>query len=189
MPADYPESLKGQFLIAMPSLMDPNFHQTLVCLSEHTHEGAVGIVVNREHPSLKAETIYSELGMMHSDAAGDAPIYLGGPVHLSEVFILHTPPYDEAVSLVISARLAMSTTRDVLERIAREKGPERYLISLGCAGWGPGQLEAEIQQNAWLTCDIDESILFDIPAGSRWERALRRLGVDPSRLIDAAGHA
>lgn len=189
MPDDYPESLKGQFLMAMPSLMDPNFHQTVVCLSEHTHEGAVGIVVNREHPTLRAETIFKELGMMHSDAAGGAPIYLGGPVHLSEVFILHSPPFDATMSLAISDRLAMSTTRDVLERIARDKGPQRFIISLGCAGWGPGQLEAEIQQNAWLTSDIDEDILFDIPVGSRWERALRRLGVDPSQLIDGAGHA
>lgn len=189
MLGDYPESLKGQFLMAMPSLVDPNFHQTVVCISEHTLEGAVGIVINREHPTLRAESIFSELGMMHTDEAGRAPIFLGGPVHLSEVFILHSPPFDAAVSLAISPRLAMSTTRDVLERIARGKGPERFIISLGCAGWGPGQLEDEIQQNAWLTCDIDESILFETPPEARWERALRRLGVDPAQLIDAAGHA
>ena len=175
--------------MAMPSLMDPNFHQTVVCVSEHTLEGAVGIVVNREHPNLTAESIFEELGMMFSEDAGRAPIYLGGPVHVSEVFILHSAPFDAAVSLAISAQLAMSTTRDVLERIARGEGPERYIISLGCAGWGPGQLEAEIQQNAWLTSDIDETILFETPPEARWEHALRQLGVDPSKLIDAAGHA
>jgi putative transcriptional regulator len=187
--ADFPESLKGQFLMAMPGLLDPNFYQTVVCLSEHTREGAVGIVINRAHPTLKAETIFDELGMTHHGLAGQAPVYLGGPVHISEVFILHSHPFHVDVSLEITSRLAMSTTREVLERIARGEGPEMFMISLGCAGWGPGQLEAEIQQNAWLTSDIDESVLFEIPVDQRWECAMRKLGIDPLLLTDAAGHA
>lgn len=175
--------------MAMPGLLDPNFHQTVICLSEHTREGAVGIVINRVHPSLRAETIFSELDMTHHADIGQAPIYLGGPVHASEVFILHGRPFDADVSLVITPHLAMSTTREVLARIARDTGPEAFIISLGCAGWGPGQLEAEIQQNAWLTSDIDETILFETPVGERWERAMRKLGIDPALLIDAAGHA
>ena len=186
---DYPESLKGQFLMAMPGLLDPNFHQTVICLSEHTHDGAVGIVVNRAHPTLKADIIFSELEIDHHIDVGRSPIYLGGPVHASEVFILHGRPFDTHVSLEITPYVAMSTTREVLEHIARGKGPEAFLISLGCAGWGPGQLEAEIRQNAWLTCDIDEAIMFDAPVDERWERAMRNLGIDPSLLIDAAGHA
>jgi len=186
---DYPESLKGQFLMAMPGLLDPNFHQTVICLSEHTREGAVGIVINRTHSSLRAETIFSELDMAHHTDIGQAPIYLGGPVHASEVFILHGGPFDAAISLEITPHLAMSTTREVLARIAMGEGPEDFMISLGCAGWGPGQLEAEIQQNAWLTSDIDEAILFETPVGDRWECAMRKLGIDPTLLIDAAGHA
>jgi len=187
--ADYPESLKGQFLMAMPGLLDPNFYQTVVCLSEHTREGAVGIVINRAHPTLKAETIFNELGMPFQPAVGQMPVYLGGPVHISEVFILHGSPFDAGVSLEITPSLAMSTTRQILERIARGEGPGMFMISLGCAGWGPGQLEAEIQQNAWLTCDSDEKILFEVPVDQRWDVAMRKLGVDPSLLTDAAGHA
>ena len=186
---DYTESLKGQFLMAMPGLLDPNFHQTVICLSEHTLDGAVGRVVNRAHPTLKADIIFSELEMDHQKKVGESPIYLGGPVHASEVFILHGRPFDAEVSLEITPHLAMSTTREVLEHIAHGRGPDAFLISLGCAGWGPGQLEAEIRQNAWLTCDIDETIMFDAPVEERWERAMRILGIDPSLLIDAAGHA
>jgi putative transcriptional regulator len=175
--------------MAMPSLMDPNFHQSVVCLSEHTREGAVGLVINRDHPTLRLESIFSELEMAHSDEVGRSAIYMGGPVHLNEVFILHGQPFDAAVSLEIAPWLAMSTSREVLARIAIGKGPEKFMISLGCAGWGPGQLEAEIQQNAWLTCESDAAILFDTPPEQRWERAMRKLGVDPSLLTDAAGHA
>jgi putative transcriptional regulator len=189
MTTDYPESLKGYFLMAMPGLLDPNFHQTVVCLSEHTRDGAVGIVVNRVHPSLKAEAIFSELEMACRHAIGQAPVYLGGPVHASEVFILHGRPFDARVSLEITPWLAMSTSREVLERIGLGQGPESFFISLGCAGWGPGQLEAEIRQNAWLTSDIDQNIMFDAPVETRWERAMRQLGIDPALLIGAAGHA
>ncbi len=189
MASDYPESLKGQFLMAMPGLLDPNFHQTVICLSEHTRDGAVGIVVNRTHPSLKAETIFTELDIAHHNDVGQVPIYLGGPVHTSEIFILHSRPFDQEISLEITPQLAMSTTREVLESIALARGPSAFLISLGCAGWGPGQLEAEIRQNAWLTCTVDDSILFDIPVNQRWEGAIRKLGIDPSLLVDAAGNA
>jgi len=189
MATDYPESLKGQFLMAMPGLLDPNFHQTVICLSEHTRDGAVGIVVNRAHASLKAAAIFCELEMVHNEDVGEVPVYLGGPVHASEIFILHGLPFDTDVSLEITPGLAMSTTREVLEDIAIGKGPALFFISLGCAGWGPGQLEAEIRQNAWLTCNIDETILFDVPVDMRWERAMRKLGIDPTLLINAAGHA
>ncbi len=189
MVSDYPESLKGQLLLAMPALLDPNFHQTVVCISEHTHDGAVGIVINRVHTSLKAAAIFDELNMQHQEATGRAPIHLGGPVHVSELFILHGPPIDTDVSLAVTPDLAMSTTRDVLQRIAWGKGPASFLIALGCAGWGPGQLEEEIRQNAWLTSEIDPTLMFDTPVDKRWEAALGKLGIDPTRLVDAAGHA
>ena len=175
--------------MAMPGLLDPNFHQTVICLSEHTRDGAVGIVVNRAHPSLKAETIFKELEMAHLSEIGQAPIFLGGPVHTSEVFILHGLPFNTDISLEIVPRLAMSTSREVLENIAQGRGAASFLISLGCAGWGPGQLESEIQQNAWLTCEVDEKILFETPVEDRWQQAMRKLGIDPALLIDAAGHA
>lgn len=175
--------------MAMPGLLDPNFHQTVICLSEHTREGAVGIVINRTHPSLTLETIFSELDIAYHGDAGKIPVYLGGPVHTSEVFILHRPPFDAQVSLEITPQLAMSTTREVLERIALATERDGFIISLGCAGWGPGQLEAEIRHNAWLTCAIDESILFEAPVDRRWDLAIRQLGIDPSLLVNGAGHA
>ncbi len=175
--------------MAMPGLLDPNFHQTVVCISEHTHDGAVGIVVNRVHPTIKAATILDELEMDYQQELSRVAIHLGGPVHTSELFIIHGPPFDESASLVITPSLAMSTTRDVLQRIALTKGPAFYLIALGCAGWGPGQLEAEIRQNAWLTSDIEENILFELPPEKRWAAALANLGIDPALLTDAAGHA
>ena len=189
MESNYPESLKGQFLMAMPGLQDPNFHQTVVCISEHTRDGALGIVINRQHAELKAATIFEELEMDHRPEPGQAAIHLGGPVHVSELFILHGPPFDKTVSLMITPSLAMSTTRDVLQRIAWGKGPSSFVIALGCAGWGPGQLEAEIRQNAWLTSDIEERILFDTPADERWEAAMKKLGIDPALLMGSAGHA
>jgi putative transcriptional regulator len=189
MTSDYPESLRGQFLIAMPGLLDPNFHQTVVCISEHTREGAVGLIINRVHASLKAGTIFDELEMDHEPAMSDLPVHLGGPVHANELFILHGPPFDPDVSLVIGPSLAMSTTRDSLQRIAWNKGPQAFFIALGCAGWGPGQLEAEIKQNAWLTCEIEERILFETPVEKRWEAVLAHMGIDPALLMDAAGHA
>lgn len=175
--------------MAMPGLLDPNFHQAVVCISEHTRDGAVGVVINRVHGALKAATIFDELEMDHQPALNQVPIHLGGPVHASELFILHGPPFDDSVSLVITPSLAMSTTRDVLQRIAWGKGPTSYVIALGCAGWGPGQLEEEIRQNAWLNSNIEEKILFDLPINQRWEAALRKMGIDPALLVDAAGHA
>ncbi len=175
--------------MAMPGLLDPNFYQTVVCISEHTREGAVGIVINRVHAALNAATIFNELKMDHQPELNQVPIHLGGPVHASELFILHGPPFDESVSLVITSTIAMSTTRDVLQRIAWSKGPASYLIALGCAGWGPGQLEEEIRQNAWLTSDIGEEILFETPFDKRWEAAMGKLGINPSLLTDAVGHA
>jgi putative transcriptional regulator len=189
MPSDYEGSLKGQFLIAMPALQDPNFHQTVVCLSEHTAEGALGLVVNRVHASLTAEAIFDELKMTFEPAVGERPIHLGGPVHLSEIFILHGPPFDPDSSFVITPNLALSNTREVLQRIARGKGPEAFLISLGCSGWGPGQLEHEIKENAWITSEASEEVIFREPVEKRWEAALKRMGIDPVVLGDAAGHA
>lgn len=189
MDTPYDGSLKGQFLIAMPALLDPNFYQTVVCISEHTAEGALGLVINRVHSTLTAEAIFDELSMSFTENTSSLPIHLGGPVHLSEIFILHGPPFDMDSSFMITPTLALSNTREVLQRIAREKGPEAFFISLGCSGWGPGQLENEIKENAWLTYSISEKVIFQVPVEKRWEAALNEMGIDPAVLADAAGHA
>ena len=189
MELDYPESLKGQFLMAMPALRDPNFVQTVTFICEHTQAGAVGLVVNRIQPALTGKDIYHELDLQYVPDAESTMIYAGGPVHVNEIFVLHGPPFDWKGCLVITPTLAMSNTIDVLAAVALGRGPESYIITLGCAGWGPGQLEAEIRENAWLTCAVSEEILFEVPAESRWHAAMQNAGVDPALLSDTAGHA
>ncbi len=185
----FAQSLKGHLLIAMPELLDPNFYQTVTCLSEHTREGAVGIVVNRIHASITTGMIFRELGIEYLEQYGDLPVYIGGPVHVNEVFILHSEPLKWEGSLMISPGLALSNSMDILEAIARGRGPSSFLVALGCAGWGPGQLEYELSQNAWLTAPYEHQVVFEAPLERRWETALRNIGVDPDLLSGSAGHA
>lgn len=189
MEADQPHYLKGQFLIAMPTLADPNFFQTVTCMSEHSAGGAVGIVINRTHSVLCCGDILKELKVAHIEEVKSLPVHIGGPVHMGEIFILHGPPLQWEGSLQITPTLAMSNTMDILKAIAMGRGPSAFIIALGCAGWGPGQLEAEIRENAWLTGPVFEDLIFKIPTVSRWEEALRKNGIDPHLLSGQAGHA
>ena len=156
----YQGSLKGQFLMAMPGLVDPNFHQTVTCMCEHNSQGAMGLVVNRVQSALTAKDIFEELKMEYASEAEKIPIHTGGPVHIAEIFVLHGPPFDWEGSLKITPNLALSNTKDILASIALGKGPHSSIIRLGCAGWGPGQLEAEIKQKARLTVPVFEENIF-----------------------------
>ena len=188
METETASSLKGHFLLAMPSLLDPNFSETVTCICEHTDQGAVGIVVNRIHEGVRAGDVFEELGIECTVAAA-MPIHYGGPVRMDEIFVLHGPPFDWTGCLMISPRLALSNTIDIIHAIAAGSGPSSFLISIGCAGWGPGQLEAEIRANAWLTCPIFEDVVFKLPIEERWGGAVREMGIDPALLSDSAGHA
>jgi len=181
--------LKGQFLIAMPILADPIFCQTVTCISEHNSQGAVGVIVNRTNPVLSAKDIFDELAIEYRPELASLPIHIGGPVHVDEIFVLHGPPFGWEGSFEISPSLSLSNTKDILEAIAIGEGPVSFIITLGCAGWAPGQLESEIRANAWLTSHAFEDIIFELPIDTRWEAATRRMGIDPSRLSDIAGHA
>ncbi len=181
--------MKGQFLMAMPGLLDPNFFQTVTCISEHTEAGAVGIVVNRVHPYLSAKSIFDELKAEYKAGAESIPIYIGGPVHIGEVFVLHGPPFNWQGCLVITPFMAMSNTLDIIKAIAMGKGPKSFIIALGCAGWGQGQLESEIKENTWLTGPIIKEIVFDVQVHTRWEEAVKKIGIDPVLLSEKAGHA
>lgn len=186
---DEQASLKGHFLMAMPGLADPNFAYTVTCICEHVPEGAVGIVVNHVHAFLSAKDIFEELGIRHIPETERMPIHLGGPVHIDEIFVLHGHPFHWQGCLMITPFLAMSNTRDILEAAAMGRGPESLIIVLGCAGWGPQQLEAEIRHNAWLTGTASKEVIFDLPVEARWERAVRDIGIDPALLSDTAGNA
>jgi len=182
-------SLKGHFLIAMPSLLDPNFSKSVVCISEHTSEGCMGLVINRCHSSISGKDIFKELKLNYIPEAEAIPVYIGGPVHVGEIFIFHSPPFGWDNCFEISSLLGMSNSIDILTAISMGKGPKSYMITLGCAGWGGGQLEMELRQNAWLTCPMDEEIIFTIPVEERWETAIKKMGINPDLLVDSAGHA
>lgn len=181
--------LRNQFLLAMPSLGDPNFQRTLTLICEHSPQGAMGLVVNRPLTISLGEIL------QHLDIApptGDAmhqPVYFGGPVESERGFVVHTPVGQWEGTLKVSDRLGITTSRDILEAIACGEGPDRMLITLGYSGWAAGQLEHELTQNAWLTTTADQDILFDLPAEERLATAAARLGIDLDLLSSEAGHA
>jgi putative transcriptional regulator len=185
----YEESLRGHFLIAMPNLTDPNFSQTVTYICESTLEGAVGLVINRVHPKLTMGTVFKELDVASVPETDGLPLHLGGPVHIEQIFVLHGPPFGWQACRPVTSSIALSNSKDLLEILARGRGPQSFILTVGCAGWGPGQLEAEIKANAWLTCPADESILFHTPVEERWRRAAELMGIDPSRLSQTAGRA
>jgi putative transcriptional regulator len=190
MEADTPSYLMGQMLMAMPNLADPNFSKTVTCICEHTDAGALGIVINRIHPFISAREIFKELKIDYTAEAESIRIFIGGPVHVGELFILHGPPFHWKGCVNVTHTLALSNTRDVLESIARGEGViSSFMIALGCAGWGRLQLESEISANAWLTGPVSDELLFDVPVEYRWERAMELIGIDPMKLTDATGSA
>jgi putative transcriptional regulator len=182
-------SLKGHFLMAMPSLSDPNFEHSVTCISEHTSDGAFGVVINRIFDGLTGKEIFEELGIKFDIDPHRIPIHVGGPVHINELFVLHGPPFEGESLLMINHYLALNNSRHILEAIAQGNGPQQYLIALGCAGWGGGQLEQELKQNAWLSLPCAPDILFEVPIKERWKCAMGRLGVDPDLLSEAPGNA
>jgi len=182
-------SLKNQLLIAMPSLQDPNFARTVTYICEHGEHGAMGIVLNRPTDLCLADILQHMQSEGGLGEAGEQTVYLGGPVEEERGFVLHThtEPWDS--TLAIDGEISITTSRDILEAMAHGAGPSRTLVALGYAGWGAGQLEREIQENAWLSGPADRSILFDLPPEQRWEAAARLLGVDVHLLSSEAGHA
>ena len=186
---EFQVSLKGHFLIAMPSLADPNFSKTVTYVCEHTPEGAVGLVINRVHPELTMEPMLKELNLESVPEVDSLPLHLGGPVHPSQIFVVHGPPFGWEACRPVTPSLALSNSKDLLESLAKGQGPESFIITLGCAAWGPGQLESEIMANAWLTCPASETVLFETPVDKRWEKAAKLMGIDVRLLTEVAGHA
>lgn len=181
--------LTNHFLIAMPTLMDPNFHQTVTYICAHNEEGAMGIVINRPL-RIDLAQVLSQMDMTPATPEiGTQPVFEGGPVQQDRGFILHRPSGDWGSTIEITDEVGVSTSRDILEAIARGVGPEDALVALGYAGWGAGQLERELAENAWLSGPADPEIMFHLPPEARWRAAARLLGVDLSSLSPQAGHA
>ena len=166
------EGVKGKFLLAIPGLPDPNFAQTVTCMCEHNESGALGFIVNKIHPLLTGRELFEDLNIECNSSVDKLDIYLGGPVQPSGVFVLHGPPFDWNESLTVTDWLCLSNSRDILEAIAVEKGPKSFMILLGCAGWGPQQLDNELNDNAWLTSDITREILFSTNSNAKYEKAM-----------------
>ena len=183
-----PIDLTNQFLMAMPGMVSGPFAGALVYVCEHSGKGALGLVINRP-TDLTLGSLLEKIDLNLEIQAGmDAPVYFGGPVQTDRGFVLHQPAGKYASSLPL-AGMALTTSRDVLEAVAGGKGPDRLLVALGYSGWGAGQLEDELAQNAWLTVEADQGILFETPAEDRYPAAMRLLGIDPLMLASDAGHA
>ena len=177
------------FLIAMPAMADPHFSHTLTYVCEHSAEGALGIVVNKP-TDMTLSALFEQIDVPLANAElRRMPVHFGGPVQVDRGFVLHRPLGNWQSTLAVDDDVGLTTSKDVLEAVARGEGPKDVLVSLGYAGWSAGQLEQEIAQNAWLTVAADPGVLFETPVEARLPAAMRLLGIDFSRLSDDVGHA
>lgn len=180
--------LRHHFLIAMPGMDDPHFRGTLTYICDHGREGALGIVVNRP-TKLKLAELFEQVGLPLPEGLRAQTVYYGGPVHPERGFVLHSPPLVYNSTLSVEGAVHLTTSKDILEAMSQGAGPDRFLVSVGYAGWGPGQLEEEMKANAWLTVAADPEVIFGLASEERLPAAASRLGIDLARLSDVAGHA
>ena len=182
--------LTGKLLLAMPGMGDMRFDHSVVFLCEHSAKGAMGLIVNKPAQDLALGEVLEQLDIEVTPDVRQMPVHFGGPVESSRGFVLHSGDYQSgAGTLEVDDAISMTATQDILEDIAAGNGPERSLLALGYSGWGPGQLEAEIAQNGWLTATAPADILFGRANEHKWSAALKVLGIDPLLLSAEAGNA
>lgn len=181
--------LTGQLLVAMPTMGDPRFATSVIYVCAHTSDGAMGLVVNRPIVKPSFDDLLRQLEVEPLPPARRIRLCSGGPVDNARGFVLHTADWTGEGSLKVNDELALTASLDVLKAIAEGGGPREGLLALGYAGWGPGQLDTELQQNAWLSVPADEPLVFGDDYDSKWRRALAKLNIDPLLLSGAAGHA
>ncbi|HEC14961.1 MAG TPA: YqgE/AlgH family protein [Sedimenticola sp.] len=182
-------NLSNHFLIAMPGLQDSNFYRTVTYICEHNEQGAMGIVINRPLGFGLADVLEQMEIKPETPEIGRQPVFSGGPVQTERGFVLHPTGGSWDATTRVTPDISITTSRDILEAIAAEEGPKQSLIALGYAGWGEGQLEAELSANAWLSGPADSRIIFELPPEQRWQAAARLLGVDLNLMSGEAGHA
>lgn len=190
-------SLKGQFLVAMPGMEDPRFHESVVYLVGHGEDGAMGLVVNQSLPDMSLADILIELDLSEPDeliklpeSVLDCDVLRGGPMEKGRGFVLHTPDYfRDGNSFAVNDEITLTATLDVLKAMVRGSAPREALLALGYCGWAPGQLESEILENGWLTVPYSKDLLFSLPLKDRYEAALSKLGVTRASLSSEAGRA
>jgi putative transcriptional regulator len=183
------ESLRNRFLIAMPMLADPNFFHSVTYLCEHDEHGAFGIVINQPLEFTLAEIATQMQLTTRPGVTLTQSVFSGGPVETERGFVLHPATDQWAATVQVSDQLALTTSSDIIEALAQGQGPNKSLIALGYAGWGAGQLEQELADNAWLAGPARADVIFDTPVAMRWQQAAALLGVDIHRLSNSVGHA
>ena len=183
------DSLASHLLVAMPQMQDHRFVRSVIYLCAHNRDGAMGLVVNKLVGTLTLPELLEQLEIPSQGIVGVPRVHFGGPVEAGRGFVLHSADYKETESLVVGDNLALTATLDILRAIGRGEGPRKCLLALGYAGWGPGQLDGELQNNGWLHAPADEDLLFDTDLDSKWQRSLAKLGVELSMLSPDAGHA
>lgn len=182
-------NLSGKLLVAMPGMGDPRFENAVVYVCAHTEEGAMGLVVNKPAPEIRFKDLLGQL-QVEADAPRDLRVHIGGPVEHGRGFVLHSSDYhSEHGTLEVDENTSMTGTTDVLRELAHGNGPKASLLALGYSGWGPLQLEEEIGQNGWLTCDARDDIVFGRANDLKWSAALKHMGINPLTLSSEAGHA
>jgi putative transcriptional regulator len=181
--------LTGQLLVAMPAMQDPRFARAVICLCAHSGDGAMGIVLNKPLEGLSFEELLKQLNLDPVPPQRRIRLVSGGPVENGRGFVLHSDDWETEGSLKVQPGVALTASVDILKAIAGGGGPREGFLALGYAGWGPGQLENEIQQNAWLSVPADERLLFAAAPDRLWREALAKLHVDPALLSGTAGHA
>ena len=181
--------LTHHFLIAMPNMVDPYFAKSLTYICEHNDQGALGVVINRPI-DLSLQALFERINLqLQPRELHDIPVYFGGPVQTDRGFVLHQPVGDWHSTLKVRDSLGLTTSKDILEAVGRGNGPAKMLVTLGYSGWAAGQLEHELGQNAWLTVEAGEQIIFDLPAEEKLPAAMELLGVDFASLSEDTGHA
>jgi putative transcriptional regulator len=190
-----PELLKGDspfrnhLLIAMPRLNDGFFTRSVVYLCAHSDAGAMGIVVNQKLPDVQFGELLTQLHLPRSQLVVEPVVHFGGPVEAGRGFVLHSTDFMREDTVRVNDSMCITGTIDILRAMAEGKGPHKSIFALGYAGWGAGQLEAEMQANSWLTVPADEEIIFNADLSKKWEMAFARLGINPSMLSEDVGHS
>lgn len=182
--------LTGRMLIAMPGMGDPRFEQALIYVCAHSEEGAMGLIVNKPSVDVTMEGLLEQLSITPGPVQGGRKVHFGGPVEMGRGFVLHSADYrSELTTLQVDEDFHMTGTLDVLEHIAGGDGPALWMAMLGYAGWGPGQLEEELAQNAWLVCDASVELVFGTADSAKWGAALKSLGISAHVLSAEGGRA
>ena len=189
--------LEGHVLVAMPGMTDQRFARSVIYLCAHSKDGAMGLVINQRAKRVKFSDLLVQLEVIDEQEvirlpkrAGALQVLKGGPVETQRGFVLHSSDYHvEDTTMPIDKAVSLTATVDILRAIAKDAGPYQAVLALGYAGWGAGQLEKEIQQNGWLSCEADADLVFGPDLESKYARAMRKIGIDPAMLVSEAGHA